>query len=108
MVVTWQHTCRNSITAIMTDASIRQKVSKLLSYMSSKSKYLLISVTVSLIVISLPFLISCTEQIGDESPELDELRVTSSDNVVVAVGDVMLSRQVGEMIRIKGDPKAPF
>jgi len=76
--------------------------------MSSKSKYLLISVAVSLIVISLPFLVSCTEQIGDESSELDGLRVTSSDNVVVAVGDVMLSRQVGEIIRIKGDPKAPF
>jgi len=66
--------------------------------MSSKSKYLLISVAVSLIVISLPFLISCTGQIGGESPNV----------VMVAVGDVMLSRQVGEIIRIKGDPKAPF
>ena len=81
----------------------------MLSYMSSKSKYLLISVAASLIIIGLPFLVSCTEQIGDESSELDELRVTSSDNVVmVAVGDVMLSRQVGEIIRIKGHPKAPF
>ncbi len=77
--------------------------------MSSKSKYLLISVAVSLIVISLPFLLSCTGQITGESPELDEPQVTSSDNlVIVAVGDVMLSRTVGERIRITGDPKAPF
>jgi len=97
------------LTAIVTDASIRQKVPRLLSYMSLKSKYLLISVAVSLIIIALPFFISCTEQIADESPELDEFRVTSSDNVVmVAVGDVMLSRQVGERIRTIGDPKAPF
>ena len=66
--------------------------------MSSKLKCLLISVGVSLIVLISPFLISCTGQIGD----------TSSDNVVVTVGDVMLSRQVGEIIKIKGDPKAPF
>lgn len=77
--------------------------------MSSKSKYLLISIAVSLIVICFPFLLSCTGQITGESPELDEPQVTSSDNlVIVAVGDVMLSRTVGERIRITGDPKAPF
>jgi poly-gamma-glutamate synthesis protein (capsule biosynthesis protein) len=73
------------------------------SYMSSKLKYLLISIAVSLIVLCLSFLISCTGQIASESPELDELEI-----VMVAVGDVMLSRQVGERIRIEDDPRAPF
>ena len=77
--------------------------------MSSKSGYLLISIAVSLVVLSLPFLISCKGQIAGESPELDELEGSSLDNVViVAVGDVMLSRYVGERIRSKGDPRAPF
>ena len=82
---------------------------KVVSFMSSKSKYLLISIAASLIVLSLPFLISCRGQIAGESPELDELEGSSLGNVViVAVGDVMLSRQAGEIIRIKGAPKAPF
>lgn len=64
---------------------------------------------VSLTVISFLCLLSCVWQITGENPELDAPQVTSSDNVVVvAVGDVMLSREVGERIRIKGDPKAPF
>ena len=86
-----------------------KKASRLFSYILSKSKRLPISIAGSLVITTLLLLVSCTGQIADESPELDELRVTSSDDVVmVAVGDVMLSRQVGEKIRAMSDPKAPF
>ncbi len=75
--------------------------------MLSRSQYLPISILVSLIIISVLFPLSCVERITDESHELPQ--VTSSENItIVAVGDVMLSRLVGERIKMEGDPKAPF
>jgi len=60
-------------------------------------------------VLSLLLLPCCAGQINNQSTDLYKLEATSSDNVMMAVvGDVMLSRQVGERIRIKGDPRAPF
>ena len=75
--------------------------------MLSRSQYLPISILVSLIIISVLFPLSCAERITDESHELPQ--VTSSESItIVTVGDVMLSRTVGERIRLIGDPKAPF
>jgi len=35
-------------------------------------------------------------------------KTASASNILVAVGDIMLSRHVGEKIRLKNDPRAPF
>ncbi len=75
--------------------------------MPSRLKYLSISILVALVIISVLFPLSCAERIADESHELPQ--VTSSESItIVTVGDVMLSRTVGERIRLIGDPKAPF
>ena len=75
--------------------------------MPLRSKYRPISILVSLIIISVLSPLSCAEQITDKSHELPQ--ATSSESIiVVAVGDVMLSRLVGERIKMEGDPKAPF
>ena len=75
----------------------------------SKAKYVFLSIAVSLIVLSLLLNPCCTGQLNNQSPDLGKLEAAPSNEVVlVAVGDVMLSRQVGEIIRIKNDPKAPF
>jgi len=86
----------------------------------SKFKYLLISITLFLIALSNPFLTSCTGQIADESNEPYELEsvvpdesydhevITPVENILVAVGDVMLSRGVGEIINATGDARSPF
>jgi len=67
------------------------------------------SVTVSLLITNILFLSSCTEQILGESPGLSELEAApKAVNVMVAVGDVMLSRTVGDIIRAIDDPNAPF
>jgi poly-gamma-glutamate synthesis protein (capsule biosynthesis protein) len=69
----------------------------------------LTSVTVLFLVLGAVFLPSCTEQVAYESPDLYELEAASaSENVMVAVGDVMLSRDVGAIIAATGDPRAPF
>ena len=64
--------------------------------MLSKLRYLSISIFVSLVIIGVSPPLSCAE------------RITSESITIVAVGDVMLSRMVGERIRLIGDPKAPF
>jgi len=93
----------------LTGGSIQHKVLKLFHAMYSKSKFLPFSITVSLMVLSLLLLPCCEGQINDQSTDLYRQEAISSDNVVIAaVGDVMLSRQVGESIRITGDPRAPF
>jgi poly-gamma-glutamate capsule biosynthesis protein CapA/YwtB (metallophosphatase superfamily) len=58
-----------------------------------KSRCLVASITVLLLVITILLVPACTEQVT---------------NVMVAVGDVMLSRTVGEIIRTRDDPRAPF
>ena len=64
---------------------------------------------VSLILVSLLLLPGCTGQVSDRNIGSDSLEAAPSNSVVmVAVGDVMLSRDVGEIIRTKGDPRAPF
>jgi poly-gamma-glutamate synthesis protein (capsule biosynthesis protein) len=81
---------------------------------SLKPRRFLASVTVLSLVLSILFLPACTEQIASESTdvyenELHDVEATSpAENVIVAVGDVMLSRTVGEIITATGDPRAPF
>ena len=75
----------------------------------SKLRHFPVCVTALFLVISVLFLPSCTEQIADEIPDLYELEAAPlAENVMVAVGDVMLSRDVGAIIAAAGDPRAPF
>jgi len=72
-------------------------------------KCLLIVVALSLTALSCSSPVAYTEQITSESIELDEPQTAPpAENVLVAVGDVMLSRRVGENISTTGDPRAPF
>jgi len=81
----------------------------LLSHTSSILRYLLISIAPSLLVLSSLWPLSCTGQVASEGLELDERRLASTEGVLIAaVGDVMLARNVGDRIRSKDDPKAPF
>ncbi len=74
-----------------------------------ESKFARYSVAVSLIVLSLLLQPCCTGQFDNQSPDLEEFEAASSDDVmVVAVGDVMLSRDVGKSIKTGGNPEAPF
>lgn len=43
-----------------------------------------------------------------ESQENQLDRTEPVSNILIAVGDIMLSRHVGEKIRVKNDPRAPF
>jgi len=79
-----------------------------------KSRCLLAYITVSLLIINILFLPSCTGQIAGESPGLyqpDLYKLETAlptENLMVAVGDVMLSRTVGDIISATSDPRAPF
>lgn len=81
---------------------------------SYKPRRLLAAVTALSLVISVLFLPACAEQIASGSNDLyeDELynveAASPAENVMVAVGDVMLSRNVGVIISTTGDPRAPF
>jgi poly-gamma-glutamate synthesis protein (capsule biosynthesis protein) len=76
---------------------------------SFKSRCFLACATALFLVFSVVFLPSCTEQVAGESPDLYELEAApAAENVIVAVGDVMLSRNVGVIITATGDPRAPF
>lgn len=77
--------------------------------MLSRSKYLFINIVVCLIIVNFLLSLSCTNQFTSINPDSDEPGVIPwNDVVVVAVGDVMLSRLVGEKIIAEGDPKVPF
>jgi len=72
-------------------------------------KRLLISTALFLAAFSVSSLVSCTGQVTGAGSESDELEAAPpTENLLVAVGDVMLSRMVGEKIRTTGDPRAPF
>ncbi|MFC1900802.1 CapA family protein [Chloroflexota bacterium] len=72
-------------------------------------KYVRYSVIASLVVLILLLNPCCAEKVDEQSYDLEELAPASSEDVVmVAVGDVMLSRMVGETIREKDDPEIPF
>ena len=81
---------------------------------SLKPRRLFACITVSLLIINALCLPACTEQVAGESPGLYETDLYKleaalpTENVMVAVGDVMLARTVGEIIRASNDPRAPF
>jgi len=97
------------LTGILTGASIHKKVMKLIYRTFLESKFARSSIAVSLIVLSLLLQPCCTGQPGNQSPDSGMLEAASSGEVlVVAVGDVMLSRDVGKSIKTGGNPEAPF
>ena len=74
-----------------------------------KPRHLLAFSSVFLLITSTLLLPACTGQTAYESNEVYEPEAAPlTANVMAVVGDVMLSRDVGAVIRALDDPTAPF